>query len=300
MEAGKRRAEALLALHGLPSAGLVRAPSGFTNEVWLSNAAAVKLCASASPGFARERWFYRALHPAFAPRLLAEGEDFLILERVHGEGLFRRWPELDAAGRRDAVRQIAAMVREMDAASLEGTDAFLPRRERWRETVAGSITDSLEKVRAAEAIPPSAAADIARFAARSADALGEREKVSLVYSDLHFDNLLAEEGGRLRLIDFERMEAAPRDLLLDVPNRMTMQPFLYANERDEPLARREDYRPLLKWLAGELPAWFAHPRLPERLALYGLRYDLECLLDYPNSPTVLERIAKEVQLDFLL
>lgn len=300
MEAGKGRAKRLLARYGLPPGGLVRAASGFTNEVWLSDGAVVKLRGPDSPGFARERWFYRTLRPAFAPKLLADGEDFLLLERVRGAGLFRCWPGMDAAARRDAVRQIAAMVREMDAVPLGSMAPCLPRGERWREAVAGSIADGLKKARAAAAIPPAAAADIARFAARSADALGEREEVSLVYSDLHFDNLLMEECGRLRLIDFERIEAAPRDLVLDVPNRMTLQPFLYANEEDEPFARREDYRELLRWLAEELPAWFASPRLPERLALYGLRYDLECLLDYPNSPTVLERIFREIRMDFVL
>ena len=44
--------------------------------------------------------------------------------------------------------------------------------------------------------------------------------------------VLVTEEGKVVLIDFEMLEAAPMDMVLDVWQRMLIHPFTYANEDD--------------------------------------------------------------------
>ena len=50
---------------------------------------------------------------------------------------------------------------------------------------------------------------------------------------------------------------------------------------DEHLARAEDYRLVPKWLHDVYPALFERSHLGERLAVYGIAYDVRDLLDHP-------------------
>ena len=51
------------------------------------------------------------------------------------------------------------------------------------------------------------------------------------------------------------------------------------------VARRSDYREVPGWLREDYPALFSHPRLGERLAVYGLAFDVrQLLLDGPTAP----------------
>lgn len=108
--------------------------------------------------------------------------------------------------------------------------------------------------------------------------------------DLHFDNLLLSENGRLYLIDYEMLEIAPKDFVLDVWQRMLIHPFTYANEDDHKKTIASDYVNILTWLKKYAPDLFIHQYIKERVNIYGILYELDILRNYPMGDWPIERI----------
>ena len=98
------------------------------------------------------------------------------------------------------------------------------------------------------------------------------------------------ESGRLYLLDYEMLEVGPRDLVLDVWQRMLIHPFTYANEDDHEKTVPQDYTHILAWLSEAAPELFSHPRVRERVNLYGIVYELDILMDYPMGDWPMERL----------
>ena len=98
--------------HGLSADGLQQSKCGFTNALFLTEDAVVKIFTEpGGSGFQKESWFYGNIAPSYAPKLLGAGEDYLVLERIKGEGLFRAWRHMTDEKREDMVRCIAEINR---------------------------------------------------------------------------------------------------------------------------------------------------------------------------------------------
>lgn len=98
--------EEILRKHGLSADGLQQSKSGFTNALFLTEDAVVKIFTEpGGAGFQKESWFYGNIAPSYAPKLLGAGEDYLVLERIKGKGLFRAWRHMTV--RRGRIRSAA-------------------------------------------------------------------------------------------------------------------------------------------------------------------------------------------------
>ncbi len=285
-------AAAILQKHGFAIASLTKSDTGFRNTVWLTDQAALKIYGT-TEGMAIEKWLYRDVAPAYAPALLAEGPDYIIMERVHGESLFHLWyqPGVGEAQRRQYLRQVGEIVGELQKLTFPQANPFRVPAD-WREEILRRLTKAAEKLRAiAGSVPPELLAEAEAYVREH---LADLDDTALypVYSDLHFDNLLVDGAGKLWLIDYEMMEAAPRDFLLDVWHRMLVHPFTYAGEEDHPHTHPADYGKITAWLREEVPALFEHPKVQARVNVYGILYELEILCDYPGEPWPTERLRQ--------
>lgn len=84
----------------------------------------------------------------------------------------------------------------------------------------------------------------------------------------------------------------PQDYVLDVWQRMLIHPFTYASEADHGLTHPKDYTKILFWLHKYAPELFSHPMVKQRVALYGMAYELGILKSYPMADWPIERLQK--------
>ena len=107
-----------------------------------------------------------------------------------------------------------------------------------------------------------------------------------MHGDLHFENVLWDNGHVSAVLDLEWARPESPDLDLDVLLRFVAYPFLHVAADYEHLTLTADYAPVPYWLQEDYPELFAHPGLNERLALYSLAYDLRELLLRPPRRSI--------------
>ncbi len=278
--------------HGFSDRSITRSDIGFRNQVWIGEDAVLKIYGAENrTGQALETWFYKTAHPDFAPKLYAAGENWILMERIRGTGLYRRWRDMTDTKREATVAKIAEIALEINQIPLNGTESYLPHPADYGTALLDEIHTLAIRLKQDDALDPVLCKNALAYAEEHIHTLDDSE-CCLVYNDLHFDNLLVTEEGRIVLIDYEMMSAAPPDLVLDVWQRMMIHPFTYANEEDHPLTHPRDYRKLLVWMQKYVPTLFSHPQIRKRVNLYAIRYEFALLTAYPRAEWPTERLRR--------
>ncbi len=292
------RARTVARLAGLPAdVKLERAQSAF-NEVWLTDDAVLRMSRHPSSN----RLTYEAtitkmlprecLHPAILAVGRSDYGEWMLTQRAPGVVLAKVWHDLTRFQREDAVRQLARAVKALhntavpsdeygiifppflEGDTLEcpyqlGSDRIIQLAQRAREMspINSVVCDKL----------------IARVNALAAE-IGPLAQTHLIHGDLHFGNVLWDQGQVSAVIDNEWTRPGPRDLDLDVLLRICAAPELHIADATQRDVSRTDYTDVPVWLAQEYPEWFGARDLLERLELFAYALDVRdlCL----NPPRV--------------
>lgn len=284
------RARSALRDAGLdPAVSLTRA-SSVTNEVWLTPAHAVRVNRSPNNRLAREAQIASVLPPAVGyPRIVAQGggrgEDWLVSERVPGDPLAHRWPDLTRAQRRDAVRQLATRLAALHVTPPPPGLAPIERAPHILEVGSSDPTrplvDALHRAAALEHVDRSMLHEAIDVVRRTASVLDPFVGPTLIHGDLTFENVLWHQGEVTSLLDVEWSRPGPLDLDLDIVLRCCAFPQLHVAEQFEARTRHEDYAEVPFWLAEDYPDFFDVPGLLDRLRLYAIAYEVQALLAFP-------------------
>lgn len=283
------------ARHALQGAGLdsrmpLQRASSVTNEVWVSDAYAIRVNRRPDQRLRREA----ALGPLLPaeigyPRVVAYGgelgADWLVCERVPGVVLSRCWPDMTPMQRRDAVRQLARKLEVLHAFEwpadlptietpqlLGGPDRFSPVEP---------LLEAIHRARELPNVDTSVLQAAARIVRDDAGALEPWDVDTVVHGDLTFENLLWDGSTLTAILDFEWARPGPSDLDLDVLLRFCAYPFLHVAEDYEHRTRAADYADVPFWLAEDYPTLFEHPKEFERVRIYCIAYDVRELLLFP-------------------
>ena len=272
-----------------PSVPLIRA-SSVTNEVWLTPTYAVRVNRTNNSRLAREATLAAALPPEVGyPRVVAHGsgrgEDWLVSERVPGDPLAHRWPDLSRAERRLAVRQLAARLAALHSTIPPADLPPLAQVPQLLETGSSDPTrplvDALHEAASLEFVDRLLMHETIDVVRRSASVLVPFDGPTLIHGDLTFENVLWHEGEVTALLDVEWSRRGPVDLDLDIILRCCAFPQLHVAEAYEARTTSDDYAEVPWWLADDYPALFDVPGLLDRLRLYALAYDVRALLAFP-------------------
>jgi aminoglycoside phosphotransferase (APT) family kinase protein len=203
--------------------------------------------------------------------------EYVIQSYVPGESLLARWPHADQAERASYLTQLAAILRRLHSVRLGGFgDPVNPRRgETWAALHARRAAHALAVARAAENADPALIERVEHALTRDSTALVGGYPC-LTHGDLHFGNIHVQHGQITGLLDFERAWAAAPDWELDQLLRFVHYPDLFADPGEDAVLP-DQFDGVIPALRRSYPDLFAVPRLPGRLRVYALEYDLRAL-----------------------
>lgn len=268
---------------------LVRA-SSTRNEVFVGDTYVVRINRQLNQRLRREAGLYRHLpRRDWTPEAIKHGgevgADFLIVARKPGHPLARYWPNMTKSARRDAIRQLADVLRELHAtptpASLARVDATTHLIDPRCVTPLVPLLMALDELKSRPAIDKGLMHDTEQLVLGLATALDDYDQRTLIHGDLTFENVLWDGHKVSGLLDFEWCRGASNDLDLDVLFRFCAFPFAHVAEDYEAHTKTADYIDVPSWLSEDLPELFAHPRLADRLLLYCLAFDVHDLMESP-------------------
>ena len=275
-----------------PTVPLERA-SSVTNEVWLTATHAVRVNRRPTNRLYRESLVAAVLPPEVGyPKVVAHGggrgEDWLVAERMPGEPLAHRWPDLSdarAPPRRRAAGRAARRAPPHPRPGRPPSDRARPAAARGRRqrSHAARWWSALHRAMTLKHVDPVMLADAAELVARLAPALVPFEADTLVHGDVTFENVLWHEGEVTALLDVEWARPGPRDLDLDILLRCAAYPDLHVGEAHVERTRAEDYAEVPWWLGKAYPALFEYPRQIDRVRVYSIAYDVRDLLASPPA-----------------
>jgi len=256
------------------------------NEVWRYGPYILRI--NPHPGatrLQREAYLLRTLpREVRAPRPVAAGSarwgEWMAAMCIPGRELSRVWHGLRRVERRGSIRDLAACLQALHqvraTSAAPGGDDDCPH-----PLPAARLERLLDAAMGLPGIDRGVIA-AARDKLRSgADAL-DPDPMTLVHGDLHLENVLAHQPGSVSgLLDFEWCRAGSPDLDLDVLLHSLADPALHVESGDGGTLQRRDFDEVVSWLRAAYPALFEHPRLPERLWIYRLSYEVRDLMADP-------------------
>ena len=285
------RARKALAQAGFDEHVPITRASSVTNEVWLTDDMVIRVNRRPNHRLRREADLAPHLPDSVGyPRTIAYGgelgADWLITERRPGEMLSVCWPDMGEFERRNAVRQLAGMLRELHQVKvppglppIEDPPQLLDPAK--IPVIAPILTtlDALEQGAASNGVSAGLIADIRLLVSNPNNALEPYSTATLIHGDLHFQNVLWDGFSVTALLDLEWARGAPPDLDLDVFLRFCAHPHWFVAPEYVERTRVEDYAAVPYWLAEYYPELFGHEYALERLELYSIAYDVRDLYD---------------------
>ena len=280
---------------------------GFTNKVYLVNDAYIlKVCEDESneQKFEIEVFFYNFFKDKIpVPKIKVfdksksiYGKFFMIYPKIEGDNLYAKWHLLNNDQRKIIIKQLCDILKVINKSPY---DKFQQKfdvnfSDNWHDKILNQIQNSLKKIEEKKLLSPEFIKAIKKFVDDNHHVLKE-QKMTLVYWDAHFDNILVLDTKIVGLLDFERTEVSSIDFVLDIVKRMVEYPKKYMSEKFEKFAKKEDYAYLMDWFQEFYPQLFEFEKLDKRLDLYAVEHDLDTLIWYPNSKEVKQMIAKTVK-----
>lgn len=276
---------------------------GFTNHVYLvDDNYILKVCVEEEneKNIEKEVYLYRLLSEKIpVPDVLVYDtskmlfdKHYLIYKKIEGENLYNVWHTMTDEERKNMVKELSAYLRVINQTPYDAfVDHFQSEQSSWRETVTLKINKSLSVLEKKDILSVDVIQQVKAFVQKNASVLDEAV-LGFVHWDTHFDNVLVKDEKIVGLLDFERIEIASIDYVLDMIARMQRLPSKYMSEYAEQFVKDEDYAQLMIWFEAYAPELFAFDQMDKRLALYDLMYELKMLIWFPEEDDLKEHVSE--------
>lgn len=282
---------------------------GFTNKVYsINDDFILKVCEDEEneENFEKEVFFYDLFKDKIpVPKVIFYDNSkqiynkfFIIYPKIQGDNLYAKWHLMNNDERKSIIKQLCEFLKIINKADYKKfVEKFkISNPINWKKSIESKIQKSLQELKTRETLSKEFVYKIQKFVDENKYVLDE-QKISLVYWDAHFDNILVKDNKIVGILDFERTELASIDFVLDIIKRMMNYPKKYMSEESEKFAKKEDYENLLDWFQEFYPEIFNFKELEKRLDLYCIEHDLKDLIGWPNVIELKQQLAAIVKYD---
>lgn len=270
---------------------------GFTNAIYVvNNTFVIKICINKEneTNFIKEIGFYKSNEDNnLIPKLYYSSTDkkeipyyYEILEKVEGISLYNIWHTLNEIQREDIIKQLCVAMKIFHSNVKEDID--------WNKEVSELFVALYEKANLLSLFNVDEQEIINDAYLKFSQFLESKDFV-LVHNDLHFDNILYNNG-QIKLIDFERSIYAPRDFELDILYRMIRKPWKFASEETEGYVKLSDYENIMKYIEKYYSKLICIDNLYQRLAIYDMVYFLKHFINNPKLYELKEDIMNAAKI----
>jgi len=264
---------------------------GFTNTIYIiNNKYIIKICNDINnePKFKKEINFYNSNKGNnLIPKLYISNIDkkdipymYEIIEKVDGVSLFNVWYKLNEEQREDIIKQLCLAMKEFHKHTSNKYDWSQKTKEIFNKAYNKSKELNLfnkEEI------------NIIDKAYLLFDKYLKSNEFVLVHNDLHFDNIIYNNGN-IKLIDFERSLYAPKDFELDIIYRMIRKPYKFASEETEKYTKTSDYANIMSYIEKYYPELIHIDNLYKRLYIYDIVYYLKQYIEYTHIKELKDNI----------
>lgn len=257
---------------------------GFTNAIYKVNESfIVKICNDIDneDKFKKEIDFYKAnATNTLIPKLFYSNTEKLdvpyfyeILEKIEGVTLYNVWHTFSEEQRENIIMQLCDAMKQVHSNIGEKYD--------WTQYNKNKFNSLFEEAKN-KGLLNEEEIEIINSAYSLFDKYLESDEFVLIHNDLHFDNILVNNG-KIKVIDFERSMYAPKDFELHIIYYMIRQPWKHANEECEKYTKVEDYKNIMGYIEKYYPEIINIPNLYKRLAIYDIIYEFSHFVRFPND-----------------
>lgn len=266
---------------------------GFTNTIYkINDSFIVKICTNINneSKFKKEIEFYKKNQEnSLIPKLYYSSSDkrdipylYEIIEKVDGVSLYNVWHTFKEEQREDVIKQLCNAMKCIHSNTSEKYD--------WTKIIESEFLLLYEKAKKLNIFNKKEQKNLECAYDKFEEYLQSNDFV-LIHNDLHFDNIIFNDG-KIKLIDFERSMYAPRDFELTIIYRMIRKPWKFASEDTEQYTNLSHYLNIMSYIEKYYPKLVSISNLYKRLAIYDIVYFLKHLVQNPN----IEELKNEVLL----
>lgn len=196
-----------------------------------------------------------------------------IIEKVKGVSLYNVWHTYSDTEKENIIKQLCAAIKNMHSVVFESYD--------WLNRIKNEFIDLVNSAKSNKLLTNEETKKLEGSYEYFDKYLIDNPKFALIHNDLHFDNILVNDG-KIKIIDFERSMIAPIDFELDILYRMIRMPSKFASEETEKYTENANYFDIYKYIEKYYKELVSVDNLHERLALYDMVYFLNQYVEAPK------------------
>lgn len=255
--------------------------SGFNNTLFnINDKYVIKVCTNKEleNTFENEKDFYLSNKDnCFIPKLYKYDDskvdcDYIyeVIEKIKGKTLYYYWYKMNEADREKTIEKLIDIIKKFHSVNGKEYD--------WKNKIKGEIKNRIIKCKKYFKIKDY------NMILESIDKYDEYlsdNKFALIHNDLHFDNVIYNNG-KLTIIDFNDSIQAPIDFEFRLLYMCQEQPWKWADIEMDPYQKPEDYKNIWNYIKKYYKELNEIKFLEQRMIIYRIWNDIGHLKKYHN------------------
>lgn len=256
--------------------------SGFNNTLFnINDKYVIKVCTNKGleNTFKTERDFYLSNKDnCFIPKLYKYDDSkvdcnyiYEVIEKIAGKTLYYYWYKMNETDRDKTIEKLIDIIKKFHSVNGKGYD--------WKSKIKGEIKNRIIECKKCFKIEDY---DMILESIDKYDEYLSDNRFALIHNDLHFDNVIYNNG-KLTIIDFNASIEAPIDFEFRLLYMCQNQPWKWADIEMDPYQKSEDYTNIWNYIKKYYKELNEIKFLEQRMIIYRIWNDTGHLKKYHSK-----------------